>query len=191
MSVDSRTGFFCVSAGWRPSFRFYSKWLSLLGAVCCVVIMFLLTWWAALIAFGVVFILLGYTLYKKPGKHIQYTDYFFFSSSPYFCCLIPPLAPPPVVSCELGLLGAGELLQLGSQSVCRPQQRGGPRQELPVSDSKSHKVTQSKRWQSRWKLSSSSPLLLDNALSTQVTRDCITWSERPGLADQLGQHCHK
>lgn len=60
----------CVSVcpGWRPSFRFYSKWLSLLGAVCCVVIMFLLTWWAALIAFGVVFLLLGYTLYKKPGK---------------------------------------------------------------------------------------------------------------------------
>uniref|UniRef100_A0A4W6ESC0 Solute carrier family 12 member 3 n=1 Tax=Lates calcarifer TaxID=8187 RepID=A0A4W6ESC0_LATCA len=53
------------SPGWRPSFRFYSKWLSLLGAVCCVVIMFLLTWWAALIAFGVVFFLLGYTLYKK------------------------------------------------------------------------------------------------------------------------------
>lgn len=57
----------CV--GWRPSFRYYSKWLSLLGAVCCVVIMFLLTWWAALIAFGVVLFLLGYTLYKKPGKH--------------------------------------------------------------------------------------------------------------------------
>uniref|UniRef100_A0A4W6EMX6 Solute carrier family 12 member 3 n=1 Tax=Lates calcarifer TaxID=8187 RepID=A0A4W6EMX6_LATCA len=50
------------SPGWRPSFRFYSKWLSLLGAVCCVVIMFLLTWWAALIAFGVVFFLLGLTV---------------------------------------------------------------------------------------------------------------------------------
>lgn len=58
-----------MSAGWRPSFRFYSKWLSLLGAICCVVIMFLLTWLAALIAFGVVFILLAYTLYKKPGEH--------------------------------------------------------------------------------------------------------------------------
>uniref|UniRef100_A0A8C2YXV8 Solute carrier family 12 member 3 n=1 Tax=Cyclopterus lumpus TaxID=8103 RepID=A0A8C2YXV8_CYCLU len=56
------------SPGWRPSFRFYSKWLSLLGSVICVVIMFLLTWWAALIAFGVVFFLLGYTLYKKPVK---------------------------------------------------------------------------------------------------------------------------
>lgn len=58
----------CVSPGWRPSFKLYNKWLSLLGAVCCVVIMFLLTWWAALIAFGIVLILLGYTLYKTPGK---------------------------------------------------------------------------------------------------------------------------
>ncbi|XP_070827611.1 solute carrier family 12 member 3 [Chaetodon trifascialis] len=67
------------SPGWRPSFRFYSKWLSLLGAVCCVVIMFLLTWWAALIAFGIVFLLLGYTLYKKPavnwGSSVQASSY--------------------------------------------------------------------------------------------------------------------
>lgn len=71
MSMHSKKQIICVSPGWRPSFRFYSKWLSLLGAVCCVVIMFLLTWWAALIAFGVVFILLGYTLYKRPGKRIH------------------------------------------------------------------------------------------------------------------------
>ncbi|CAG13788.1 unnamed protein product, partial [Tetraodon nigroviridis] len=64
---------------WRPSFKLYNKWLSLLGAVCSVVIMFLLTWWAALIAFGVVFILLGYTLYKKPdvnwGSSVQASSY--------------------------------------------------------------------------------------------------------------------
>ncbi|XP_074487603.1 solute carrier family 12 member 3 [Sebastes fasciatus] len=67
------------SPGWRPSFRFYNKWLSLLGSVCCLVIMFLLTWWAALIAFGVVFFLLGYTLYKKPavnwGSSVQASSY--------------------------------------------------------------------------------------------------------------------
>ncbi len=33
-----------------------------------VIIMFLLTWWAALIAIGIVIFLLGYVLYKKPGK---------------------------------------------------------------------------------------------------------------------------
>lgn len=54
-------------AGWRPSFRYYSKWAALFGATVSVVIMFLLTWWAALIAFGIVVFLLAYVLYKKPG----------------------------------------------------------------------------------------------------------------------------
>ena len=57
----------CLRAGWRPSFRYYSKWAALFGAAISVVIMFLLTWWAALIAFGIVIFLLGYVLYKKPG----------------------------------------------------------------------------------------------------------------------------
>lgn len=57
----------CLRAGWRPSFRYYSKWAALFGAAVSVVIMFLLTWWAALIAFGIVIFLLGYVLYKKPG----------------------------------------------------------------------------------------------------------------------------
>lgn len=54
-------------SGWRPSFRYYSKWAALFGAVISVVIMFLLTWWAALIAIGVVLSLLLYVVYKKPG----------------------------------------------------------------------------------------------------------------------------
>ncbi|KAF4091616.1 hypothetical protein AMELA_G00038910 [Ameiurus melas] len=67
------------SPGWRPSFRFYSKWASLVGAVVSVVIMFLLTWWAALIAIGIVLVLLGYVLYKKPsvnwGSSVQAGSY--------------------------------------------------------------------------------------------------------------------
>lgn len=80
----------CVCAGWRPSFRFYSKWLSLVGAICSVVIMFLLTWWAALIAFGVVFILLGYTLYKKPGKHTQTLSHTHMCVKTKPCCCFTP-----------------------------------------------------------------------------------------------------
>lgn len=57
----------CLHAGWRPSFRYYSKWAALFGATVSVVIMFLLTWWAALVAFGIVIFLLAYVLYKKPG----------------------------------------------------------------------------------------------------------------------------
>ncbi|XP_035272502.1 solute carrier family 12 member 3 [Anguilla anguilla] len=67
------------SPGWRPSFRYYSKWLSLLGSVVSVIIMFLLTWWAALIAIGIVLFLLGYVLYKKPsvnwGSSVQASSY--------------------------------------------------------------------------------------------------------------------
>ncbi|NXI41713.1 S12A3 protein, partial [Galbula dea] len=67
------------SPGWRPSFQYYSKWAALFGATVSVVIMFLLTWWAALIAFGIVIFLLGYVLYKKPdvnwGSSMQASSY--------------------------------------------------------------------------------------------------------------------
>ncbi|XP_072374520.1 solute carrier family 12 member 3 isoform X2 [Scyliorhinus torazame] len=67
------------SPGWRPSFRYYNKWASLFCAVISVVIMFLLTWWAALIAIGIVGFLLAYALYKKPaanwGSSIQAGSY--------------------------------------------------------------------------------------------------------------------
>uniref|UniRef100_A0A8B9EMP4 Solute carrier family 12 member 3 n=1 Tax=Anser cygnoides TaxID=8845 RepID=A0A8B9EMP4_ANSCY len=67
------------SPGWRPSFRYYSKWAALFGAAISVVIMFLLTWWAALIALGIVVFLLGYVLYKKPdvnwGSSMQASSY--------------------------------------------------------------------------------------------------------------------
>lgn len=36
------------------------------------VIMFLLTWWAALIAIGVVLFLLLYVIYKKPGVCLRW-----------------------------------------------------------------------------------------------------------------------
>uniref|UniRef100_A0A3B1JRW7 Solute carrier family 12 member 10, tandem duplicate 1 n=1 Tax=Astyanax mexicanus TaxID=7994 RepID=A0A3B1JRW7_ASTMX len=35
------------SPGWRPSFKYYSKWTALFGSVISVVLMFLLTWWAS------------------------------------------------------------------------------------------------------------------------------------------------
>ncbi|KAG7314051.1 hypothetical protein KOW79_022547 [Hemibagrus wyckioides] len=63
------------SPGWRPSFKYYSRWTALFGAVISVVLMFLLTWWAALITFGIIFFLLGYVIYKKPkvnwGSSVQ------------------------------------------------------------------------------------------------------------------------
>ncbi|XP_039601504.1 solute carrier family 12 member 3-like [Polypterus senegalus] len=67
------------SPGWRPSFKYYSRWTALFGAIVSIVIMFLLTWWAALIAFGIVVFLLGYVTYKKPevnwGSSVQASSY--------------------------------------------------------------------------------------------------------------------
>uniref|UniRef100_A0A8C9FYA2 Solute carrier family 12 member 3 n=1 Tax=Pavo cristatus TaxID=9049 RepID=A0A8C9FYA2_PAVCR len=79
------------SPGWRPSFRYYSKWAALFGATISVVIMFLLTWWAALIALGIVVFLLGYVLYKKPdvnwGSSMQASSYNLAWDCAYGCGL--------------------------------------------------------------------------------------------------------
>ncbi|XP_077842288.1 solute carrier family 12 member 3 isoform X36 [Macaca mulatta] len=68
-----------IVIGWRPSFQYYNKWAALFGAIISVVIMFLLTWWAALIAIGVVLFLLLYVIYKKPevnwGSSVQAGSY--------------------------------------------------------------------------------------------------------------------
>uniref|UniRef100_A0A8C1IFZ0 Solute carrier family 12 member 3 n=1 Tax=Cyprinus carpio TaxID=7962 RepID=A0A8C1IFZ0_CYPCA len=60
-------------SGWRPTFRFYSKWLSLLRAVVSVIIMFLLTWWAALICINIVCVL--YISDVNWGSSVQTSSY--------------------------------------------------------------------------------------------------------------------
>ncbi|KTF91339.1 hypothetical protein cypCar_00031501 [Cyprinus carpio] len=54
------------SPGWRPSFKYYNKWVSLAGAVLCCVVMFVINWWAALLTNGIVLALYIYVSYKKP-----------------------------------------------------------------------------------------------------------------------------
>ncbi|XP_037336082.2 solute carrier family 12 member 3-like [Pungitius pungitius] len=67
------------SPGWRPLFRYYSKWTALFGAVISVVLMFLFTWWAALITFSIIFSLLVYVSFNKPtvnwGSSVQASTY--------------------------------------------------------------------------------------------------------------------
>ncbi|XP_037531269.1 solute carrier family 12 member 3-like [Nematolebias whitei] len=67
------------SPGWRPSFHYYSKWTALFGAVISVVLMFLFSWWAALITFCIIFFLFGYVNYNKPkinwGSSVQAGTY--------------------------------------------------------------------------------------------------------------------
>ncbi|CAL8344431.1 unnamed protein product [Lota lota] len=59
------------SPGWRPSFKYYNKWVSLAGAVLCVVVMFVINWWAALVTLLIVLALYIYVSYKKPGTHLH------------------------------------------------------------------------------------------------------------------------
>uniref|UniRef100_A0A8C2AX99 Solute carrier family 12 member 10, tandem duplicate 3 n=1 Tax=Cyprinus carpio TaxID=7962 RepID=A0A8C2AX99_CYPCA len=54
------------SPGWRPEYHYYSPWTSLFGAILSFLLMFLFTWWAALITFCIVLFLLGYVSYTKP-----------------------------------------------------------------------------------------------------------------------------
>ena len=54
--------------GWRPSFKYYNKWVSLAGAILCFVVMFVINWWAALVTNVIVMALYIYVGYKKPGN---------------------------------------------------------------------------------------------------------------------------
>lgn len=52
--------------GWRPKFRFYNMWLSLVGSVLCVAVMFLISWWTALVTLAAVLALYLIVAYRKP-----------------------------------------------------------------------------------------------------------------------------
>ena len=54
------------SPGWRPSFKYYNMWVSLLGALLCMAMMFLINWWAALVTIVIVMILYKYVDFTKP-----------------------------------------------------------------------------------------------------------------------------
>ncbi|XP_060924379.1 solute carrier family 12 member 1 [Limanda limanda] len=54
------------SPGWRPGYKFYNMWLSLVGAVLCCVVMFVINWWAALITYAIEILLYIYVTVKKP-----------------------------------------------------------------------------------------------------------------------------
>ncbi|XP_055357606.1 LOW QUALITY PROTEIN: solute carrier family 12 member 3-like [Paramacrobiotus metropolitanus] len=57
---------FSKSPGWRPTFRYYNKWLSLVTSIACIVIMFALDWMSAIIAIGVAVILWVFVYYRDP-----------------------------------------------------------------------------------------------------------------------------
>lgn len=55
--------------GWRPAFKYYNMWISLVGAILCCIVMFVINWWAALLTYVIVLGLYIYVTYKKPGMY--------------------------------------------------------------------------------------------------------------------------
>ncbi|XP_014227154.2 bumetanide-sensitive sodium-(potassium)-chloride cotransporter isoform X1 [Trichogramma pretiosum] len=52
--------------GWRPTFRYYNTWVSLVGFFACVAIMFLIDWATSLVTFVIIFALYLIVVYRKP-----------------------------------------------------------------------------------------------------------------------------
>ncbi|XP_048484442.1 bumetanide-sensitive sodium-(potassium)-chloride cotransporter [Plutella xylostella] len=52
--------------GWRPTFRLYNMWLSLVGSVLCLAIMFVISWATALVTFAFLLGLYLLVSYRKP-----------------------------------------------------------------------------------------------------------------------------
>ncbi|KAG4077496.1 hypothetical protein HA402_002923 [Bradysia odoriphaga] len=59
-------GAFIKPLGWRPTFKYHNVWLSLIGFVMCLVIMFLINWIASLVTCAIVFVLYLVVIYRKP-----------------------------------------------------------------------------------------------------------------------------
>ncbi|XP_023346553.1 bumetanide-sensitive sodium-(potassium)-chloride cotransporter [Eurytemora carolleeae] len=57
------------SPGWRPTFKFYNKWISLIGAAACIVLMFLMDWRLACATIILISILYSLMLYLKPDAN--------------------------------------------------------------------------------------------------------------------------
>lgn len=57
---------FSKSTGFRPSYKYYSKWISLLGAMLCLSVMFITSWATALLTFVIVLGLYYWVQQRKP-----------------------------------------------------------------------------------------------------------------------------
>lgn len=64
----------CVCAcNFADLLQYYNMWLSLAGALLCVFVMFVISWWTALITLACVLALYLIVAYRKPGRMSSYT----------------------------------------------------------------------------------------------------------------------
>jgi K-Cl cotransporter len=54
------------SPGWRPTFKFYNRWVSLFGSILCVCLMFAMDWQLALATVGIIALLYALMVYLRP-----------------------------------------------------------------------------------------------------------------------------
>jgi len=54
------------SPGWRPTFKLYNPWVSLVGTFLCLAVMFLMDWITAIVTFCCILILYLFIYYRKP-----------------------------------------------------------------------------------------------------------------------------
>ncbi|CAG0890209.1 unnamed protein product [Cyprideis torosa] len=57
---------FTRSPGWRPAFKYYNAWVSLVGTILCLVVMFTVDWIVAFITFAITLALYMYVSYRRP-----------------------------------------------------------------------------------------------------------------------------
>uniref|UniRef100_A0A914IDA3 Uncharacterized protein n=1 Tax=Globodera rostochiensis TaxID=31243 RepID=A0A914IDA3_GLORO len=57
---------FAHSPGFRPSFKYYNMWVSLVGSLMCVFCMFIISWWTALLTFFFFVTIYMYVAHRKP-----------------------------------------------------------------------------------------------------------------------------
>ena len=84
---------FSKSTGFRPSFKFYNKWVSLVGSIFCFIIMMVMNWFASALTCVIIFALYLWIQKRKPevnwGSSTQAQDYRSAIQSVYRLNLIP------------------------------------------------------------------------------------------------------
>ena len=67
---------------WRPAFKYYNKWVSLVSALLCVGLMFALSWLYAAVTVVCQLVLGAYIYYRGPATNWgSSTDSYTFSSA--------------------------------------------------------------------------------------------------------------
>jgi len=67
MNYSTFTWSLTRSPGWRPTFRWYNKWVSLLASAECIALMFMIDWLMALITVVVGLLMYKYVAYTEPN----------------------------------------------------------------------------------------------------------------------------